>query len=561
MTNTFLPILLIAARVVKDNFVRKTRHTFATQEQFLRSLLTIHQKTEYGQTYGLSAIKTIDQFRAQIPVLPYSSYESYIERMAQGETNVLTADPVVYFSLTSGSTGKKKLIPITQRFQNSLRRSNLASIGFLEAALRDRKRQFGKLLVTNSAQLLGRTSGGINYGPAAAGVFRMSPWLYKQLFAHPQETVQIADSLARHYVCLLFALQDSSMRGIAANYPMLILRICHYLEEYAEAFIHDLKTGTIADWLPLEPSVRKHLEKQWHPNPDRADALKSILHSEGRLTPQQAWSNLSFIATARGGTSDFYFERFPDYFNDIPIFGTVYSSAEGNLATYADVNTDGSVLAIESGFFEFVPDDQWGVDHPQTLLAHEVKKGESYRVLMTNYSGFYRYDIGDVVEVVGFYEQAPLIVFRYRSGGLLSSTFEKTTEFHATQVMQALQRDFDVKLEDFCITLSENDFPAHYLVNIELAPRQASLKAQDFLAGFERLLCEANTFYAVNRRNQIPPPRLRLLAPGSFAIVRQRQIQKGVPDSQLKFPHISEDRNFLAGLTVLEEFKLQKELV
>jgi len=56
-----------------------------------------------------------------------------------------------------------------------------------------------------------------------------------------------------------------------------------------------------------------------------------------------------------------------------------------------------------------------------------------------------------------------------RRGGL-SSTTEKTTEFHVTQVMQALQQEFSLPLEDFCITLSENDVPAHYLVNIELAP-------------------------------------------------------------------------------------------
>ncbi len=556
MVNSFLPLLVTAARAVKTNFVRKTRQPLTTQEQFLRSLLTVHQKTAYGQTWGLSAIKTIDRFRDQIPVLPYSSYEPYIERMVKGEKQVLTADPVVYFSLTSGSTGKQKLIPVTRRFQNSLRRSNLTSIGFLEAALRDRKRSFGKLLITNSAKLLGRTSGGVDYGPAAAGVFRMNPWLYRQLFAHPQETVQVADSLARHYICLLFSLQEGATGGIAANYPMLILRICRYLEEYAEAFIHDIETGTIADWLTLEPALRRTLEKQWFPDPNRAAALKHILRSEGRLTPQRVWPQLSVVVTARGGTSDFYFERFPDYFNDIPVFGAVYSSAEGNLATYADVNTDGSVLAIESGFFEFVPPDQWGVEHPKTLLANEVKVGEYYRILMTNYSGFYRYDIGDFVEVVGFYEQTPLIVFRHRAGGFLSSTFEKTTEFHVTQVLAALQRDTGVKLEDFCVTLSEHEFPAHYLLNIELAKDQPPINAQDFLAGFERLLCETNTFYGVNRHNQIPPPRLRILAPESFTVLRQRQVQKGVPDSQLKFPHISEDRNFLAGLTVLEEFKL-----
>ncbi|MDN8705136.1 GH3 auxin-responsive promoter family protein, partial [Staphylococcus aureus] len=77
---------------------------------------------------------------------------------------------------------------------------------------------------------------------------------------------------------------------------------------------------------------------------------------------------------------------------------------------------------------------------------NEVKPGERYRILLTNYSGFYRYDIGDVVEVLGFYEQTPLIVFRYRRGGLLSSTSEKTTEFHVTQVMQALQQEFGLLL-------------------------------------------------------------------------------------------------------------------
>jgi hypothetical protein len=551
-----LPILVTIAEVTKTNFVRNTRHTLATQEKFLQSVLLRHQNTEYGQKHGLSDIKTIEQFQNQVPVLPYSSYEPYIDRMIKGEPNILTADPVVYFSLTSGSTGTKKMIPVTVRFQNSLRRSNLASIGFLNTALRKNGSQFGKTLITNTGQLFGRTSGGIDYGPAAAGVFRMNPLLYSQIFAHPPQTPMIADSLARHYVCLLFALRNSSTCSIAANYPMLILRICAYLEQYAEEFIHDLETGTIASWLPLEPELRSRLETQWSPDPRRAEQLRQVVRLHHRLTPQHAWETLSAIVTARGGTSDFYFERFPDYFDNIPTFGAVYASAEGNLGVYPDVNTDGSILAIESGFFEFVPQDQWESDHPKTLLATEVKSGECYRILMTNYSGFYRYDIGDMVEVVGFYEQSPLIVFRYRAGGLLSSTFEKTTEFHATQVMQSLQHEFDVTLEDFCITLSERECPAHYLVNIELAPNQTLKDPQTFLSSFERRLQAANTFYALNRHNQIPSPQLRILAPGSFAILRQRQLKKGIPDSQLKFPHVSEDRNFLVGLTVLQQFQL-----
>ena len=559
MANWVLPLLTAIAGRAKANFVRKTRQTSKVQEQFLLRLVQAHRNTELGRTYKLGEIKTVEQFQAQIPILPYSSYEPYIERICQGEENILTAEPVVYLSLTSGSTGKKKLIPTTRRSQNAFRQATLTSVGFLDEALRARGLQFGKLLVTNSTQLQGRTSAGIPYGLASAGVLRMDKFLYEQFFAQPYEALQVVDSPSRHYLCLLFALREPLMRGMIANFPMLILRTCNYLEKYAEDLIQDLENGTIAKWLNLEPEIRVKLEQRWSANPVRAAQLREILKSEGRLIPKLVWPDLSFVANARGGTSDFYFERFPGYFGDTPIFGAVFSSAEGMFSVYHDLDDDGSILAIESGFFEFIPEDQWEVEQPKTLLASEVKPGERYRILTTSYGGFYRYDVGDVIEVLGFYEQAPLIAFRHRRGGLISSTTEKTTEFHATQVMQMLQQEFHLSLEDFCITLSENDFPAHYLANIELAPGATLNDPQAFLASFDHKLQEVNTHYEINRREPIPPPRLRILAPGSFAILRQRQIQKGIPDSQLKFPHISEDRQFLAGLSVEQEVRLPED--
>ncbi|MUL37312.1 GH3 auxin-responsive promoter family protein [Gloeocapsopsis dulcis] len=552
-----LPSLLTTfARHIKTNFVKKTRATAAVQEQFLRDLLLVQRDTELGKQYGIAQIKTIDQFRAQIPVLPYSSYEPFTDRIAQGELNILTPDRVVYLTLTSGSTGKKKLIPTTRRSQNIVRQATLTSIGFLSEALARQNRQFGKLLVTNSVQKWGRTAGDIDYGPSSAGVLRMDKRLYRQFFAHPYETLQPSDSLARHYVCLLFALREPTMRGTIANFPMLILRTCNYLERYAEDLIQDLEKGTIAPWLEIEPEMRTQLEQMAIASPKRATQLREILHSQGRLTPKLAWQNLSFVATARGGTSDFYFQRFPSYFEDTPIFGAVYSSAEGIFSIYPDVNQDGSVLAIESCFFEFIPEEHWEAEHPKTLLATEVKVGDRYRILITNYSGFYRYDIGDIVEVIGFYNTAPLIVFLHRRGGFVSSTTEKTTEFHATQVMQALQHEFNLPLEDFCITLSENDFPARYIVNIELALGYKLDDPQAFLRRFDSKLQEVNTHYEISRKDTIPAPQLQILAPGSFSTIRQQQLQRGIPDSQLKFPHISEDRHFLAGLLVEKKFNL-----
>lgn len=560
MNSILLPFLEKASQFVATKFSQKTCKTEEVQEKFLFSLLNLYQKTELGKSYHLDEIKTIDQFRDRVPVLPYSAYEPWIERIAQGETNILTPDPVVYFNMSSGSTGTKKLIPVTQRFQNYLGLANLASIGFLSQALKARDKKFGRLLATNSAQIMGRTEGGIEYGPASVGVLRMGQNLYQQLFSQPYQTLKISDSVSRHYICLLFALRDRKMRGIAANFPMLILRICNYLEEYAEDLIQDIEKGTISSQLEIEPALRSVFEQQWKAEPQRALELRNILKSEGRLTPKLAWPELSFIGTARGGTSDFYLERFPHYLKDIPVFGAVYSSSEATFSIYPDVDMDGSVLAINTGFFEFVPMDQWDEHHPKTLLASEVKVGEYYRLLSTAHCGFYRYDIGDVVEVVGFYQKAPLIVFRHRRGGILSAMAEKTSEYHVTQVMQSLQQEFGDILEDFCLTLSESDIYPHYLVNIELAKGKTLNNPQTFLSRWDDHLQNFSTRYGIARqRQELPDPRLRILAPGSFAILRQRQVERGIPDSQLKFPHISDNRQFLAGLPVLQEITMVSE--
>jgi len=58
----------------------------------------------------------------------------------------------------------------------------------------------------------------------------MDKRFYQQFFAHPYETLQAADSLARHYVCLLFSLREQSTQGMIANFPMLLLRTCNYLD-------------------------------------------------------------------------------------------------------------------------------------------------------------------------------------------------------------------------------------------------------------------------------------------------------------------------------------------
>ena len=103
MANLVLSLAQAYAAYARVSLIRKARRPLETQSQFLLRLLRVQQNTELGKTFGLSEIRSVDQFRERVPILPYASYEPYTDRIALGEPNVLNADPVIYINLTSGS--------------------------------------------------------------------------------------------------------------------------------------------------------------------------------------------------------------------------------------------------------------------------------------------------------------------------------------------------------------------------------------------------------------------------------------------------------------------------
>lgn len=106
------------SQTIKSQFCKKNSSDRCSAGEFLRNLLLAHQDTVLGREYGLRDIKTIDRFREQVPILPYSSYEPYTTRIAKGEANILTAEPVAHLIQSSGSTGKRNSFPSLGKLRN-----------------------------------------------------------------------------------------------------------------------------------------------------------------------------------------------------------------------------------------------------------------------------------------------------------------------------------------------------------------------------------------------------------------------------------------------------------
>ena len=543
----------------KTSFLKKTHNPEHFQKQFLFNLLKQHQTTEFGRQHQFSQIKTIADFQKHVTIRTYQDFEPFILRMSEGEENVLIKEHPIYFNITSGSTGKRKLIPVTKASRKCVKRASAASTGFLADAALKSDRPLGSLLFPASMNSVGTTKSGIDFAPVSTSDLKLSNFISRTVMSSPIEAHQVGDLKSRHYICLLFALSNPDLKVIAETFPVTTLRLCQFMGLHSASLIHDLETQTLANWLIITPEQRTILEKKLKVTPERLNSLKRIFSEAGQLTPEHAWPNLSFIITARGGTSDFYFGRFPEYFGSTPVFGGVYSSAEATYGIHRAFGTDGVLLALESGFFEFIPQDQWDEEQPKTILPWEVTPGHQYRIVVTNFNGFYRYDVGDVVEVERMENQTPIFVFRHRYKGFITSVGEKTTEHHVTQVMRQLQQTHRVALENFCITLT-NEIPPCYVVNIELRNGEDLANPKAFIEDYDRFLAEVHNIYGLKRKDQVKPPMLRVLKPGSFEELQTRLICKGASELQIKLPKISNDRQLFPESAVIEEYQGEASL-
>src|SRR5688572_9067641 len=97
-----------------NRWERQTRDPAAAQKQLLREIVQRNQSTAFGRDQGFSSIKSVKDFRRQVAIGDYESFRPYIERAKQGEKAVLTSEPILMFTMTSGSTGEPKLIPVTE---------------------------------------------------------------------------------------------------------------------------------------------------------------------------------------------------------------------------------------------------------------------------------------------------------------------------------------------------------------------------------------------------------------------------------------------------------------
>ncbi|KAK8532546.1 hypothetical protein V6N12_053984 [Hibiscus sabdariffa] len=434
-------------------------------------------------------------FRRSVPLSCYDDYADYINQLADGHNysvdhdprHILSVDPLDCFFYSSGtSTMKPKLIP------------------YFDSAL---SKAASQIAHQGSAAVLRRIS--------------------------------------------------DSVHVIHASYAIGLIKALRVLESKWEQLCDDLEKGSpcaeIKD-VQMRDSV---VEVLGGPQPDMSIRFRSIFETKdwsGIL--HKLWSNVRYIKCVTTGSMKQYYSKLKYYAGEVPLVGGDYFSSECCVAINLDIKQPPDqtrfVMLPTAAYFEFLPFDsaENNVVGEETVDVCGAEIGKMYEVVVTTYRGFYRYRLGDIVRVAGFYNSSPLLEFVMRAP---KTSYEIVTEGDLMAAMETFQlvlrntmsMGMAIEIMEFTSSTDFGSSPKRLKIFIE--PKDCDTSLQYKLQESIVLLGECcysleeglGSMYKVQRnKGDISPLSVSILKCGSFDRLLKLATENGTPASQYKSPKV-----------------------
>ena len=80
---------------------------FPVQEAILFDMIGKAKNTEWGKRYRFDRIRDVADFQTLVPLQTYEDLKPYIDRIREGEQNILWPDTIRWFAKSSGTTDRK----------------------------------------------------------------------------------------------------------------------------------------------------------------------------------------------------------------------------------------------------------------------------------------------------------------------------------------------------------------------------------------------------------------------------------------------------------------------
>lgn len=542
-------------------FQRLLSRARQVQREWLLARLRRCRETQFGRDHGFESLKSVDEFRRQVPPARYDYFAPYIDAVARGDFRALipSDDQVTRFTITTGTTGTPKLNPVTAEWLREYRRA--WEFWGLKIMLDHPDKIGGKVVHLAGTWDMGQTPAGIPISMVSTLGARCQNPFVRPFYTIPNDVGEIRDPVARHYTTLRLSLPESVGLVVVMN-PGTLLRLVELGNEHGEKLIRDIRDGTLSSEFDIPLEVRSALAPRiCRPNPSRAQELDAIVERTGGLLPKDYWPAPT-IACWLGGTAGYQARYLPEYFGDSPLRDMGLVSSEGRHTIPIEDDTPEGVLAVNAGFYEFIPVAENSAAHPVVLEGHELEIGQDYYLLMTTASGYYRFNIGDIVRCRGFKGEAPLLEFLQKGDRCGDLEGEKVTEHQFVQAAGGAAEMFGIRLGYMTAVpwRPGRECPC-YAVIVEYGDIPDRSLAARFLDNLDRRLMATNFLYSARRREGVlGGPRLVRIPPGAWGeFVRTEVDRRGTGDVQYKHPGLVQDASLLAKMAPVDIVSLTDE--
>ncbi len=528
---------------VWKEFQEETKRPMELTTELLMKLIDDNKDTEYGKKYDFASIKTIEDYQKKVPVVVYDDLAPYLERMMDGERNLLTAYNYNHFNETSGTVGAPKVVPMTDEQSGVFAKyNNLLMYGIMRDKV-DSSWMEGRGFCTSSGNCRTLKSG-LTVGEASA---KMADYIkggrdaldamVRTLYTSPLEGLNPEHGVDTKYVHTRFALMDREVRGMITGFYSVIVLFLRYIEDKYEMLIHDIETGTISDDVEMPDSVRESLLKKIEPMPERAAELREAFKN-GVDEPwvKKVWPHFMYITGAGGDGFEVYDRLIKEHYAGEGI-ANIYSgitASEGLWSVPSGVNDFDSIMAPSAAFVEFLPVEA-GDDFTKCVTMDKLEVGKVYELIITNLSGFWRYRMSDAVMVTGFMNKTPKVQFMYRVNRTINLAEEKTTEKALQIAVENTCKDMGIQLADFSVYANTDVTPNRYDFLIEPLREVKKFDMEALKECMFKRLCEANpVYFDCYDDHWLDKPEVYFLQPETSLLYRDMMVFKGASLNQLK---------------------------
>ncbi len=464
-------------------------HPIESQEAMFKMLIKEGSKTAFGKDHDFENIDSYEAFKERVPVKDYEGIRAYVERIKQGEADVLWKGFPAYFAKTSGTTSGVKYIPITKASLSN--HFVTARNALFHYAHQNNKIEWldGKLIFLSGSPELTQT-GGINTGRLSGIVNHQVPsWLQK-------------NQLPSYQTNCIEEWEDK-------------------LDKIVEETIN--KDMRLISGIP--PWVQMYYER--------------LLDVSGKKKIIDLFPNYSIFVY--GGVN---FEPYRDTLEQlvgkrIDTLET-YPASEGFFAFQDNPKEKGLLLNSHSGiFFEFVPVEEIHNENPSRYYLKDIELGVNYAIIINSNAGLWGYNIGDTVKFVS--KDPYRLVVTGRIKHFISAFGEHVIGKEVEESLQTAARTEGVRVVEFTVAPQvsppNGETPYHeWFIEFEKMPTDLSAFAKKVDQQMER----QNIYYEDLIKGKIL--QTLKITPLQKDAFRNLMKARGKLGGQNKVPRLSNDR-------------------